>query len=165
MPPTDHPLRLDARPALRAAVPVHPRPQVGALCWRIGKGGLRVLLITSRDTGRWIVPKGWVIDPLDPAASALTEAWEEAGVQGRASGGRIGQFVYPKVLADGIALPVRVDLFPVEVLRLKRRFPEADQRERSWFTRDEAARRLSDPAIAQLVRTFEPDARDPAADG
>lgn len=162
MPPTDHPLRPDARPALRAAVPVHPRSQVGALCWRRGKAGLQVLLITSRDTGRWIVPKGWVIDPLDPAASALTEAWEEAGVQGRTSGGRIGQFVYSKVLEGGIALPVRVDLYPVAVLRLKRRFPEAGQRDRGWFAPDAAAARLSEDDLARLVAGFDPG---PSANG
>lgn len=158
MPPTDHPLRLGAHPIPVAAVPVHPRPQVGALCWRRTRGGLRVLLITSRDTGRWIVPKGWLIGDRTPAASALVEAWEEAGVRGRASGGPIGQFVYDKVLADGIALPVRVDLYPVEVKRTKRRFPEADQRQRGWFARDKAAGMLGDPDLARLVAAFDPDA-------
>jgi 8-oxo-dGTP pyrophosphatase MutT (NUDIX family) len=160
----DHPLRLDARPIVLSAVPVHPRPQVGALCWRRGRGGLRVLLVTSRDTGRWIVPKGWLIDDRTPAASALVEAWEEAGVRGRASGAPIGQFVYPKMLADGISLPVRVDLYPVKVSQLKRRFPEVDQRERKWFAQDEAARQLSDPDLSRLVASFDPNAAFPAAD-
>lgn len=166
MPPTDHPLRLDARAVLLAAVPVHPRPQVAALCWRRAKGGaLQVLLVTSRDTGRWIVPKGWLIGERTPADSALVEAWEEAGVQGRASGSPVGQFVYSKVLDGGIALPVRVDLYPVEVQRLKRRFPEAGQRDRRWFTRAEATARLADAELARLVASFDPDAPSRTAPG
>ncbi|MEN9850080.1 MAG: hypothetical protein RL128_243, partial [Pseudomonadota bacterium] len=58
------------------------RTQYGALCWRMHRGKVEVLLITSRDTGRWVIPKGWPIDGLAPAQTAAREAWEEAGVEG-----------------------------------------------------------------------------------
>jgi 8-oxo-dGTP pyrophosphatase MutT (NUDIX family) len=135
---------------------VHPRQQVGALCWRLKDKSAQVLLITSRDTGRWIVPKGWIMDGRTEAQSALTEAWEEAGVIGAVSEAAMGQFVYPKVLADGVVLPVRVALFPVEVARLKRRYPEIGQRERRWFRPAAAAERLGEADLARIVATFVP---------
>jgi 8-oxo-dGTP pyrophosphatase MutT (NUDIX family) len=141
---------------MTAAVPVHPRQQVGALCWRIKDKAPQVLLITSRDTGRWVVPKGWIMDGRTEAQSALTEAWEEAGVIGAVSEAAMGHFVYPKVLADGVALPVRVALFPVEVARLKRRYPEMRERERRWFRPSSAAERLGEPDLARLVSAFTP---------
>jgi 8-oxo-dGTP pyrophosphatase MutT (NUDIX family) len=112
---------------------------------------VQVLLITSRDTGRWIVPKGWVMAGKSPAQSALTEAWEEAGVIGIPSEAPMGHFVYPKVLEGGVALPVRVALHAVEVTRLKRRYPEVGERERRWFRPEAAAEHLAEPDLAQLV--------------
>ena len=60
---------------------IDARTQYGALCWRMHRGKVEVLLITSRDTGRWVIPKGWPIDGLAPAQTAAREAWEEAGVE------------------------------------------------------------------------------------
>lgn len=152
MSPSDHSLGLDRGALLAAAVPVHPRAQVGALCWRRRKDGLQVLLVTSRESRRWIVPKGWVMDNHSPAESALIEAWEEAGVQGRVAGPPLGHFVYQKILADGIALPVRVSLFSVEVLRQKTRYPESAERDRRWFPAEAAAAELAAPDLSGLVR-------------
>jgi 8-oxo-dGTP pyrophosphatase MutT (NUDIX family) len=160
MSPSEHSLRLDRGSLLSAAVPVHPRSQVGALCWRRRNGVLKVLLVTSRETRRWIVPKGWVMDNRTPAASALVEAWEEAGVQGRAAEVPLGEFVYAKVLADGIALPVRVSLFAVEVLRQKTRYPEAAERDRRWFPVAEAAAELAAPDLSGLVLDWARGAAD-----
>ena len=67
-----------ADPALRPE-----RHQVAALCWRMGQGGaVEILLVTSRDTGRWVIPKGWPMDGKSASAAAAREAWEEAGVKG-----------------------------------------------------------------------------------
>lgn len=156
MPPTDQIMRPDWAASLTAATPVETRRQVGALCWRWKTNAAQVLLVTSRDTGRWIVPKGWSMDDRTEAQAALAEAWEEAGVLGAVSEAAMGHFVYPKMLADGIALPVRVALFPVEVVRLKRRYPEMGQRERRWFRPEAAAERLGEPDLAQIVASFVP---------
>ncbi len=158
MAPTDQFARARRASCMTGAVPVHPRQQVGALCWRIKDKAPQVLLITSRDTKRWVVPKGWIMDGRTEADSALTEAWEEAGVVGTVSGTPLGLFVYPKVLAEGVALPVRVALFEVEVERIKRRYPEVGQRERRWFRPADAAERLDEPDLAQIVAAFAPPA-------
>ncbi len=104
------------------------RTQYAALCWRAQPGGIEVLLITSRDTGRWVLPKGWPMADRAPHEAALQEAWEEAGVKGAVSPDCIGYFAYDKT-ADGTtstegAIPCIVAVFPVAVAKLSRRFPE-----------------------------------------
>ena len=72
--------------------------QVAALCYRFEKKALRVLLITSRDTGRWVLPKGWMMGGMTAADAAAQEAWEEAGVVGGADDQAVGYFSYDKIL-------------------------------------------------------------------
>lgn len=56
------------------------RQQYGALCFRFGEdGAVEILLITSRDSGRWIIPKGWPMKKKEPHEAAAVEAWQEAG--------------------------------------------------------------------------------------
>ena len=78
-----------------------PRVQVGALCWRRTGKGVRVMLITSRDTGRWIIPKGWPMRNRTEAEAAAREAWEEAGLRGDILDRSIGVYTYRKVLGPG----------------------------------------------------------------
>ena len=118
------------------------RTQFGALCYRSRNDKTEVLLITSRGTGRWIVPKGWPVDGATPAEAALQEAWEEAGVIGKAQGNALGIYSYTKQ-DDGEKLPCVVAVFAVKVKALKNSFPEAGQRRRKWFSRRKAARRTS----------------------
>ena len=116
------------------------RVQFAALCVRASKDGKEVLLITSRDTGRWVIPKGWPMDGKDGAETALQEAWEEAGVRAEhLHRNSVGHFTYDKVLDDGSALPVRTSVYRVDVRELADEFPEAGQRERRWFTPEDAA--------------------------
>ena len=77
------------------------RIQFAALCWRGKRGKLQVLLITSRGSKRWIIPKGWPMEGKTPAASALVEAWEEGGVVGQARGQGLGVYSYATTGADG----------------------------------------------------------------
>ncbi len=129
------------------------RVQVAALCTRGAGSREEVLLITSRDTGRWIIPKGWPIDGLDGAETALQEAWEEAGV--RAAGVRkdpVGQFSYNKTLKDGSAQPVRTSVYHVEVTELAEDYPEVDQRTRCWVSPQVAAERVQEPELQDLLR-------------
>lgn len=130
--------------------------QLAALCWNDSKDGTRILLITSRDTGRWVLPKGWPMDDRSNADAALTEAWEEAGVTGATDGIAVGNYSYDKVLcrATNRAQPCKVEVYPVRVTALARKYPERRQRRRKWFTPEKAARKVDEPDLQQLILAF-----------
>lgn len=131
--------------------------QHAALCFRIGaKGKPEVLLITSRDTGRWVIPKGWPIKGLDAAASAAQEAWEEAGVKGTIGADCLGLYSYGKVMDDASVLPTVVTVYPMQVTKLARKYPEVGHRRRKWFSTAKAAARVDEPELAELIARFEP---------
>ncbi|WP_251134526.1 MULTISPECIES: NUDIX hydrolase [Roseobacteraceae] len=130
--------------------------QMGALCYRVDNGKLRVLLITSRRTGRWIVPKGWPMSDRDAAGTAAQEAWEEAGVIGNCRSHSLGHFFHFKVMSDGNEAPCLVEVFPIKVKRLAEKFPERSQRHRRWFSPKKAAARVTEPELAQMIRKFDP---------
>lgn len=138
--------------------PILQRPkrlQVAALCFRPGKDGQRqVLLITSRDTGRWIIPKGWPMDGQDAAGAAMQEAWEEAGVRDGTASDAIGSYSYDKELKTGLPVPVETLVFPVEVARMEDDFPEATQRTRRWVSPDKAATMVREPQLQDILRSF-----------
>ncbi len=138
-----------------------PRSQVGALCWRqaAGKGGVEVLLVTSRETGRWVIPKGWPATDLAAAEAAAREAWEEAGVRGP-TGPVIGFFTYDKIIRregkSGDAVPCVVAVHPLKVTESSQAFPEAGQRRQKWFARQKAAKKVAEPALQTLIQEFDP---------
>lgn len=132
------------------------RVQCGALCWRRRGNDLKVLLVTSRDTGRWVIPKGWLIPDLTPAASAAREAWEEAGVEGIVADLPIGMFSYDKAMGPAQAIPCLVSVYPLQVTRLRDRFPEVQQRQRKWFSAEKAAKKVLEPELSDLLRSFSP---------
>lgn len=125
--------------------------QLGALCWRMHRGQVEVLLITSRDTGRWVIPKGWPMAGRSSAAAAAQEAWEEAGVKGEVTEGPVGAFGYDKVLKPGKSVPCRVDVFSLRVAELKRKYPEDKMRSRKWFKHTKAARLVAEPELRGLL--------------
>src|SRR5688572_19108780 len=91
------------------------RVQHGALPYRVGRDGVvEILLVTSRGTRRWIIPKGWPIKGLKPARSAAREAYEEAGVRGAIGSKAIGSFVYDKWIEEGVSVPCEVGVFPLK---------------------------------------------------
>tara|TARA_R110002124_G_scaffold104621_2_gene254814 strand:+ start:4528 stop:4986 length:459 start_codon:yes stop_codon:yes gene_type:complete len=131
------------------------RAQVAALCYRDTADGKRVLLITSRDTGRWIVPKGWPIEGLDGPGAALQEAWEEAGVhKADIETDPVGCFQYNKRLDDGESVPVEAQVYLTKVHDLLEEYPEADQRERAWFAPLDAANLVAEPALQAILRAL-----------
>jgi len=131
------------------------RTQFGALCYRLRQDRPQVLLITSRGTGRWILPKGWPIDRASPAEAAMQEAWEEAGVEGRAMGNSLGIYSYVKLDA-GVRLACVVAVFPVMVRRLRDGYPEAKERRRKWYSLKKAAALVDEPELRQILRDFDP---------
>lgn len=132
------------------------RMQYGALCWRLGDAGVEVLLITSRDTGRWVIPKGWPMSGLAPEAAAAQEAWEEAGVQGVMSPVCLGRYGYQKCLSVTAQVPCAVAVYGLRVVRLADKFPEAKERTRQWFRPAQAATLVQEPDLAGLIASFQP---------
>ena len=132
------------------------RSQFAALCYRYQKDKLRVLLITSRKTGRWIIPKGWPIDGKTPAETAMQEAWEEAGVVGNYDDVCLGLFSYRKYFEEADDLPCVAMVFPVKVKHLEDKYPEAGQRKRKWVSRNRAAKMVSEPELARILCDFDP---------
>jgi 8-oxo-dGTP pyrophosphatase MutT (NUDIX family) len=127
------------------------RTQYGALCWRLRRDSLQVLLVTSRDTGRWVIPKGWPHDGVDGAQSAAREAWEEAGVEGTPDPRCLGVFGYDKLNPKQLSVPCVVGVYGLRVQRLLRRFPERAERRRKWFTVEKAAKRVAEPELRALL--------------
>jgi 8-oxo-dGTP pyrophosphatase MutT (NUDIX family) len=130
------------------------RTQYGALCWRRVNGAVEVLLITSRETGRWVIPKGWPMDGHTPEAAAAREAWQEAGAKGEVSAGCIGLFAYDKVIGPGQTVPCVVAVYPLRVITLDSRFPERKERRRKWFPLAKAAGKVSEPELRAILATF-----------
>ena len=128
--------------------------QYAALCYRNGPDGTKVLLITSRETGRWVLPKGWPMRSRSAGECALREAFEEAGVQGKLSGDCLGVYSYCKLMGDGRAVPCIVSVFPVRVSALQEKFPEKGQRERAWFALPRAAELVAEPELKQILGAF-----------
>jgi len=139
--------------------PLLQRPnrfQVAALCYRNrGEKTPEVLLITSRDTGRWILPKGWPIDGSSAAEAAAKEAWEEAGVVPRKVGPEaLGIFEYNKRLNGGAEVTCEVKVFPIEVERLASSFPDKSERRRKWVPPQKAASMVSEPGLQTILATL-----------
>jgi 8-oxo-dGTP pyrophosphatase MutT (NUDIX family) len=128
--------------------------QCAALAFADRDGEIRVLLVTSRETRRWVLPKGWAEDGLAPAELAAKEAFEEAGALGEVAPEPIGTYRYRKRLAAGAGVACEVGVFPMRVERLLEEWPEAAERERRWFDLPEAAARVEEPGLADLLRRF-----------
>lgn len=129
--------------------------QVAALPYRRNEGSLQFLLVTSRTSRRWIIPKGWPVKGLSLAESAAREAYEEAGVRGEVGPAEIGRFVVEKS-QRGVASNRPVAVFPLAVGKTLHRWPEQAQRERAWLAPADAAARIDVPAVRTLLLEFDP---------
>lgn len=134
---------------------VTARSQLGALCYRFRRGRPEILLITSRDTGRWIIPKGWPMDGMTPGQSAAAEAWEEAGVTGRVEEHCLGIYPYFKTTGPKSGFDCMVAVYPIEVTALRDDYPEKGQRKRKWLPPRKAAAKVSEPELAALLSTVD----------
>ncbi|MCU0831703.1 MAG: NUDIX hydrolase [Rhizobiaceae bacterium] len=130
------------------------REQVAALPWKRAQGRLRIMLITSRGTGRWVLPKGWMNGDEDPADAALREAHEEAGVIGEVTRVGLGFYTYDKRLDGGPSVKCRVRVYPIKVTRQARAFKEAGERLIQWFDAEAAADAVKERELAELIRAF-----------
>ena len=108
--------------------------------------------MTSRDTGRWIIPKGWPVKGKPPHKSAALEAREEAGVVGRINSRPLGAFSYRKRLKSGKFVVCRVQVFLLKVKRQEASWLEKGQRKVKWVARTKAARTVGDRALGTIIR-------------
>ena len=136
----------------RRATPAK-RVQYAALPQRLnGHAQPEVMLVTSRGTRRWIIPKGWPHKGKTPSRSAAREAFEEAGVLGAISRRSIGSFSYDKRLKKGAIVRCEVRVFALEVNRQRKEWPEQRQRKVRWLPARAAARTVQEPMLSTIIR-------------
>lgn len=126
--------------------------QIAALCYRPATmtEPVMVYLVTSRDTGRWIIPKGWPMKGKAGHEAAATEAWEEGGVNGKVDDKPYGYFTYMKRVDGKAATPCIVSVYLLKVTSIDKSFREKGQRSHEWMTCEEAARRVHEGELSGL---------------
>ena len=128
--------------------------QYGALPWRRAGEAIEILLITTRNTRRWIVPKGWPLLGRTPRECAAQEALEEAGVSGKVAEKPLGWFHYDKLRKSGEVVPCKVQIYPMEVSRQRSAWAEKAMRQTRWCSPQEALSHVSEPGLRQLITKF-----------
>ncbi|MBK3401007.1 NUDIX domain-containing protein [Methylobacterium sp. IF7SW-B2] len=130
-----------------------PRRQVGVLPLRTLPGGeMQVMLITSRETRRWVVPKGWPMKGLKNYEAAAREAYEEAGLIGRVGRRALGSYFYQKRLKSRDTVLCQVQVFRLEVRKQLKTWPEQHERDCRWFSVPDAAEAVTEAGLAALIR-------------
>ena len=119
----------------------------------LAKNDVLILLVTSRDTGRWVLPKGNIMLGIAPHRAAAREAEEEAGVRGTIARKPLGRFPYRKWRSAKRFDMAKVDVFALKVIKERASWKEQGQRQRRWFTRDEAAAMVDEPELRALILT------------
>jgi 8-oxo-dGTP pyrophosphatase MutT (NUDIX family) len=109
------------------------------------------MLVTSRETQRWIIPKGWPQKGKAPHHSAAREAFEEAGVVGAVGRRSVGSFPYEKRLKNGGVVVCEVHVFPLKVTRQSKQWPEKGQRDVKWLSAKEAAKTVQEPMLSEII--------------
>ena len=129
------------------------RIQYGALPYRLSNGSrAEFMLVTSRETRRWIIPKGWPKKGKSPHQLAAREAFEEAGVRGSIAKRSLGSFSYKKGLKEGGMVECEVRVFPLKVKRQSKEWPEKNERKVKWLPAAKAAEKVKEPMLSKLIR-------------
>ena len=135
------------------------RLQVGALPLRFSEDGkAEILLVTTRTTKRWTIPKGWPIKKLKAHEAAAREAQEEAGVLGTVRKKPVGKYLYWKRVADD-AILCRVKVFQLMVEKQLETWPERDERRQQWFKLVDAADLAGETGLGALLRSLKASSR------
>lgn len=133
-----------------------PIKQSAVLAYRKGKHGLKVMLVTSLYTGRWVLPKGHLKNGLSAHESAKLEAFEEAGIEGNVDRRSVGAYEYVKTEQKGAGRR-KVEVFPMAVSCVRDEWPEKDQRRRKWMAIDDAAAAVDEKQLKELITQFRKD--------
>ena len=129
------------------------RLQYGALPYRVSSGSrAEFMLVTSRQTRRWVIPKGWPKKGKSPHRLAAREAFEEAGVTGAIGRRSVGSFSYEKRLKDGGLIECEVRVFPLQVKRQSKQWPEMQERRIKWLSASKAAEKVKEPMLGKIIR-------------
>lgn len=128
--------------------------QAAALPWRTADGDVEILMVTSRGTGRWVLPKGWPKRKEFLHEAAAREAQEEAGLTGSVSPVEAGRYFYDKSYDERGDRRCEVKVFPIEVQELATDWAERGERERRWMKAEEAAAAVAEPDLAELIHSF-----------
>jgi 8-oxo-dGTP pyrophosphatase MutT (NUDIX family) len=131
--------------------------QYAALPFRMVDGVLIVMLVTSRETKRWIVPKGWPVKVMEPYRVAEREAFEEAGLRGRIADTVLATFEYAKQVDAKHTISCLVEVFPLEVREELPHWPEENERQRAWMTPADAAATVVEPGLSKLFLALAAD--------
>jgi 8-oxo-dGTP pyrophosphatase MutT (NUDIX family) len=138
---------------LSTAAATARRIQFAALPYRRTDGShTEVMLVTSRDTQRWVIPKGWPQRGKGPCDSAAREAFEEVGVVGAVGRRSVGTYRYDKRLKNGDVVVCEVHVYPLKVTRQSKRWPEKAQREFKWLPLEQAAEVVQEPKLGEIIR-------------
>jgi 8-oxo-dGTP pyrophosphatase MutT (NUDIX family) len=129
--------------------------QVAALPWRQGEAGVEILLVTTRTTKRWVVPKGWTMDGKADHEAAAIEAFEEAGVKGEINANPVGHYGYVKILQSGKARHLKVRVFALEVTESLDVWPERADRQRQWVSPQQAMAIAGEPELIPVILKFD----------
>ena len=109
------------------------------------------MLLTSRDTGRWIIPKGWPMFARKPHQVAAIEALQEGGVKGIVARKPAGIYHYSKGLPSSEERLCEVIVFPLRVVREANTWREKAERKRVWFPKDDAAALVDEGGLALII--------------
>jgi 8-oxo-dGTP pyrophosphatase MutT (NUDIX family) len=142
------------------------KTQYAALPYRFGYAGdLEILLVTTRESRRWVIPKGWPMKKRTPWRAAQREALEEAGVEGVIAKTHLGGYHYLKRGPNGEEWPCEVLVYPLEVRHELALWREGVQRSRGWFSSAEAMALVEEPDLKLLIGAFVPSAPSTALRG
>jgi 8-oxo-dGTP pyrophosphatase MutT (NUDIX family) len=130
------------------------RLQYAALPYRF-RDGVEILLVSSRETRRWVLPKGWPMKSKKPHSAAAREAMEEAGLVGKIDKKSLGSYHYQKRLKNGATVLCRVQVFPMLVEKQRKSWPEQNQRTTQWFSIPDAAEAVAEPELRDVILEFE----------
>lgn len=130
--------------------------QVAALPYRrLFDGSLEIMLITSRETGRWVIPKGWPMKRRSEPEAAAQEAFEEAGLRGRIAMQPLGVYGYVKRRKNGRLQQCTVTVYPLLVRVQEDVWPEQGQRTCVWYDQDNAAGLVAEPELAEIIDSLD----------